>query len=44
MANYYQKDIETASYEKIREIQNERLVKTINHVYKKIFKLTAVEM
>ena len=34
MANYYQKDIETASYEKIRAIQDERLVKTINHVYK----------
>ncbi len=33
MENYYQKEIETASYEKIREIQNERLVKTVNHVY-----------
>ncbi len=33
MANYYQKDIETASYEQIREWQSERLVKTVNHVY-----------
>ncbi len=32
--NYYQKDIETASYEEIRAIQNERLVKTVKHVYK----------
>ena len=34
MENYYQKDIETASYEEIRAIQNERLVKTVKHVYK----------
>ena len=34
MGNYYQKDIETASYEEIRAIQNERLVKTVQHVYK----------
>ena len=34
MENYYQKEIETASYEQIREWQNERLVKTVNHVYK----------
>ncbi len=33
MENYYQKDIETASYETIRAIQDERLVKTVNHVY-----------
>ncbi len=33
MGNYYQKDIETASYEQIREWQSERLVKTVNHVY-----------
>ncbi len=33
MANYYQKDIETASYKQIREWQSERLVKTVNHVY-----------
>ncbi len=34
MANYYQKDIETAPYEQIRAWQNERLVKTVKHVYK----------
>ena len=34
VGNYYQKDIETASYEEIRAIQNERLVKTVQHVYK----------
>ena len=34
VGNYYQKDIETASYEEIRAIQNERLVKTVKHVYK----------
>ncbi len=34
MGNYYQKEIETASYEKIRAIQNERLVKTVKQVYK----------
>ena len=33
MENYYQKEIETASYEQIRAWQSERLVKTINHVY-----------
>ncbi len=33
MGNYYQKDIETASYEQIRAWQSERLVKTVNHVY-----------
>ena len=33
MENYYQKEIETASYEKIRQMQSERLVKTVNHVY-----------
>lgn len=33
MENYYQKDIETASYEQIRQWQSERLVKTVNHVY-----------
>ena len=31
--NYYQKEIETASYEQIRQMQSERLVKTVNHVY-----------
>ncbi len=34
MQNYYQKDIETASYEEIRAMQSERLVKTVKHVYK----------
>jgi len=33
MGNYYQKEIETASYEQIRQWQSERLVKTVNHVY-----------
>ena len=33
MANYYQKEIETASPEQIREWQNERLLKTIRHVW-----------
>ena len=33
MENYYQKEIETASYEEIRQMQSERLVKTVNHVY-----------
>ena len=33
MGNYYQKEIETASYEQIRAWQSERLVKTVKHVY-----------
>ncbi len=33
MGNYYQKEIETAPYEQIREWQNERLVKTVKHVW-----------
>ena len=33
MGNYYQKEIETASYEEIRALQSERLVKTVKHVY-----------
>ncbi|MBE6616498.1 MAG: phenylacetate--CoA ligase [Ruminococcaceae bacterium] len=33
MANYYQKEIETASPEQIRAWQNERLLKTIQHVW-----------
>ncbi len=33
MENYYQKEIETASYEQIRVWQSERLVKTVKHVY-----------
>ena len=33
MGNYYQPEIETASYEQIRAIQNEKLVKQVHHVY-----------
>ena len=33
MQNYYQKEIETAPYEQIRAIQNEKIVKQIKHVY-----------
>ncbi len=33
MGNYYQKEIETASHEQIRAWQDERLVKTLNHVW-----------
>lgn len=33
MENYFQKDIECASPEKIRQWQNERLVKQVRHVY-----------
>ena len=33
MAAYYQKEIETASYEQIRAWQDERLVNTVNHVW-----------
>ena len=33
MENYYQKEIETASYEQIRQWQSERLAKTVKHVY-----------
>ncbi|MCQ2422147.1 MAG: phenylacetate--CoA ligase [Lachnospiraceae bacterium] len=33
MANYYQKEIETASREEIIAIQNEKLVKQVKHVY-----------
>ena len=33
MQNYYQKNVETASREEIIAIQNERLIKTVNHVY-----------
>ena len=33
MANYYQPEIETASREKIIEIQNEKIVKQVRHVY-----------
>ena len=33
MANYFQKEIETASHDELRALQNERLVKTLNHVW-----------
>ena len=33
MQNYYQKEIETASREQLRAWQDERLVKTLNHVW-----------
>ena len=33
---YWQKEIETASREDIRAIQNERLVKTVKHVYENV--------
>lgn len=33
MENYYQKEIECASPEKLREIQDERLVKQVKHVW-----------
>ena len=36
MGNYYQPEIECASQEQIREWQNERLVKTVHHVYKNV--------
>lgn len=33
MANYFQKEIETASQEQIRQWQDERLVKTVHHIW-----------
>ncbi len=33
MTHYYQKEIETASPEKLRAMQNEKLVKQVRHVY-----------
>lgn len=36
MENYYQKEIETASYEQMREWQNERLVKQVKYVYENV--------
>lgn len=36
MHNYYQKEIETAPYEKIRELQNESLVKQVKRVYENV--------
>ena len=36
MAKYYQPEIETASREKIIEIQNEKIVKQVKHVYENV--------
>ena len=36
MNNYYQKEIETASVEEIRAIQNEKIVKQVKHVYENV--------
>ncbi len=36
MAKYYQPEIETASLEEIRAIQNEKLVKQVKHVYENV--------
>ncbi len=36
MANYYQPEIETASVEEIKAIQNEKLVKQVKHVYENV--------
>ena len=36
MENYYQKEIETASPEQIKQWQNERLVKQVRHVYENV--------
>ncbi|MDD4688573.1 MAG: phenylacetate--CoA ligase [Eubacteriales bacterium] len=36
MANYYQKEIETASLETIKALQSERLVKQVKHVYENV--------
>ena len=33
MQNYYQREIETMPYEELRELQNERLLKQIQHVW-----------
>lgn len=36
MGNYFQPDIETASVEEIRKIQNEKIVKQVKHVYENV--------
>ena len=33
MANYYQPEIETMPYEQLKELQNERLKKQVQHVW-----------
>ena len=36
MSNYYQPEVETASYEEIRALQDERLVKQVKHVWENV--------
>lgn len=36
MERYYQPEIETLPYEKIREMQNEKIVKQVKHVYENV--------
>ena len=36
MANYFQPEVECASYEEIRAIQNEKLVKQVKRVYENV--------
>ena len=36
MGNYFQPEIETMSREKIRSIQNEKIVKQVKHVYENV--------
>ena len=33
MSNYYQPEIETMPYAELRQLQNERLVKQVQHVW-----------
>ncbi len=36
MSNYYQKDIETAPYEELKKIQDEKIVATVKRVYENV--------
>ncbi len=36
MQNYYQKEIETMSYEEMKKLQSEKLVKQVRHVYENV--------
>lgn len=36
LANYYQKELETMPYEKIKELQSEKLVKQVKNVYENV--------
>ena len=36
MQHYYQPEIETAPYEEIRKIQDEKIVKQVLHVYENV--------